>query len=92
MIDVTILGNTLQIPCEGEDCQQLRDSIAMLESKLEHIPDNMRNESRLILLAINICYDYLRMKQETLEFNDKFEANLLRLVEISQNSENELTI
>ena len=90
MINVTILGNSLQIPCEGEDCEQLQKSIALLENKLEHIPDNMRNESRLILLAINLCYDYLRLKNESLEFNQTMESNLLRLLENTPLSETDV--
>jgi len=88
MIKVSLFDNTLDIPCEGEDCRQLQNAIELIEEKLTQIPTSMRNESRLLLLAINLGYDLQKLKRESLELNESFEQKVSRLLEIIENKDN----
>jgi cell division protein ZapA (FtsZ GTPase activity inhibitor) len=82
MIKVSILGNELDIPCDGEDCVQLKNAIDQIHNKLDLVPNNMRNESRLILTAINLSYELLTLKDESLKFSQDSQQKIDQLIEI----------
>jgi len=69
------MNHTFEIPCKKEEEQQLIEAAALLEEKLEQMPQ-LRGESKVLMVALNLCYDYLQMKNDTLQYCAYLEQQL----------------
>ncbi|GAB6034438.1 cell division protein ZapA [Galenea microaerophila] len=67
MLTLTLMNHTFEIPCKEEDKPRLIEAATLLEEKLEQMP-HLRGESKVLMVALNLCYDYLQMKNETLQY------------------------
>jgi len=67
MLILTLMNHTFEIPCKEEDKPQLIEAATLLEDKLEQM-EGLRGESKVLMVALNLCYDYLQMKNDTLQY------------------------
>jgi cell division protein ZapA len=61
------MNHTFEIPCEESEKAQLIEAATVLEDKLDQLK-GLRGESKVIMVALNLCYDYLQMKNDTLQY------------------------
>ncbi|MBF6058279.1 MULTISPECIES: cell division protein ZapA [Thiomicrorhabdus] len=84
MLSLTLMNHTFEIPCEPEERERLMEAATLLEDKLDQIP-NLRGESKVLMTALNLCYDYLQLKQETLDYTETLQARMDELMQASDN-------
>ncbi|PIW57507.1 MAG: cell division protein ZapA, partial [Piscirickettsiaceae bacterium CG12_big_fil_rev_8_21_14_0_65_44_934] len=64
---LSLMNHTFEVPCEPEDREMLIEAATLLEDKLEQAP-NLKGESKVLMVALNLCYDYLQLKQDTSQY------------------------
>lgn len=67
MLTLTLMNHTFEIPCKEEDKSKLIEAATLLEDKLEQM-EGLRGESKVLMVALNLCYDYLQMKNDILRY------------------------
>ncbi|NCN44871.1 MAG: cell division protein ZapA [Piscirickettsiaceae bacterium CG_4_10_14_3_um_filter_44_349] len=67
MLTLSLMNHTFEVPCEPEDREMLIEAATLLEDKLEQAP-NLKGESKVLMVALNLCYDYLQLKQDTSQY------------------------
>lgn len=67
MLTLTLMNHTFEVPCAPEDREQLIEAATLLEDKLDQVT-NLQGESKVLMVALNLCYDYLQMKQDTTQY------------------------
>lgn len=75
MLTLTLMNHTFEIPCEEEDRERLIEAATLLEDKLDLLPD-LKGEGKILMMALNLCYDYLQIKEETTQYSLRLEDQM----------------
>ncbi|KUJ75782.1 hypothetical protein AVO42_10910 [Thiomicrospira sp. XS5] len=67
MLTLSLMNHTFEVPCEPEDHERLIEAATLLEDKLDQVT-TLKGESKVLMVALNLCYDYLQMKQDTTQY------------------------
>lgn len=86
MVSLTIMNHAFEIECSQEEKQPLTDAADLIEKKLNEMPASMPNERKILLVALNITYDYLNLKDESLKNSQSIETKLDQLLKLLQHS------
>ncbi len=87
MLKLTLMNQTFQVPCEEKDKAQLIEAATLLEEKLDEV-SNLRGETKALMVALNICFDYIQMKQETTQYTLRLDEQFEEVM--SQSSQDNL--
>ncbi|WP_044406982.1 cell division protein ZapA [Thiomicrospira microaerophila] len=74
-LNLRLLNYHFEVPCEADEQDKLHAAAAMLNAKLDQVP-HLKGEHKVLMVALNICYDYLQMKNDTLDYIEKLEHQL----------------
>jgi len=87
MLKLTLMNHTFQVPCKEADKAQLIEAATMLEEKLEQV-QTLKGENKALMVALNICFDYLQLKQDTMQYTLRLDDQLNDvMIQISQDPE-----
>ncbi len=75
MLTLTLMNHTFEIPCEAEDRERLIEAATLLEDKLDQLPD-LKGEGKVLMMALNLCYDYLQLKDDTTQYTLRLEDQM----------------
>lgn len=75
MLNLTLMNHHFQVPCSDEEREILIEAATLLEDKLEQV-NHLKSESKALMVALNLCYDYLQLKRETLQHCDRLEQQI----------------
>ncbi len=75
MLTLTLMNHNFEIPCEESDQARLIEAATLLEDKLDQLPE-LKGEGKVLMMALNLCYDYLQLKEDTLQYTDQVEKQL----------------
>lgn len=64
MLTLTLMNHTFNVPCEPEDKEKLIEAATLLEDKLDQVT-TLKGESKVLMVALNMCYDYLQLKNDS---------------------------
>ncbi|MDG6773231.1 cell division protein ZapA [Thiomicrorhabdus sp. ZW0627] len=67
MLTITLMNHTFEIPCEPEDKERLIEAATLIEDRLEQVP-SLKGESKVLMVALNLAYEHLMMKDETVQY------------------------
>ena len=67
MLNLTLMNHTFEIPCEPEERERLIEAATLLEDRLEQA-SGFKGESKVLMVALNLAYDHLQMKDETVQY------------------------
>ncbi|UQB42991.1 cell division protein ZapA [Thiomicrospira microaerophila] len=86
---IRLMNHRFEVPCEPEDQAKLEQAADFLDNKLDLVP-HLKGETKILMVALNICYDYLQLKKDTLAYTDHLEKQLDRLaLELNNNAADE---
>jgi cell division protein ZapA len=74
-LNLRLLNHHFEVPCEADEQEKLLGAASMLNNKLDQVA-HLKGEHKILMVALNICYDYLQMKTDTLEHIEKLEDQL----------------
>ncbi len=77
MLTLSLMGHTFEVPCQPEEKDALIDAATLLEDKLELV-SGLRGESKVLMVALNMCYDQIKLKKETTEYCEKLDLQLTK--------------
>ncbi|MDR9498659.1 MAG: cell division protein ZapA [Hydrogenovibrio sp.] len=81
-LKLTLMNHSFEVPCKQEDKDKLIEAATLLEDKLDQVT-SLKGESKVLMVALNLCYDYLSLKQDTeqycLRLEDQVDDTLLQL-------------
>lgn len=80
MLRLTLMNNKFDVPCSEEEKDDLIKAATLLEDKLDQIP-HLKGENKVLMVALNLCYDYLQLKQDCLNYADHQEKNLAQTMQ-----------
>ncbi len=88
MLKIFLMDNEFKVPCEKEEEDALIQAATMLEDQLEQA-SGRNNENKALMVALNICYDYIQLKNDTMQYCENLDEQLTqRIVEtVKQASE-----
>ncbi|KUJ73105.1 cell division protein ZapA [Thiomicrospira sp. WB1] len=66
-LKLTLMNHSFEVPCKPEDKDQLIEAATLLEDKLDQVT-RLKGESKVLMVALNLCYDYLSLKQDTEQY------------------------
>ena len=69
------MGHTFEVPCQADEKEKLIDAATMLEEKLEQV-SGLKGESKVLMVALNMCYDYLKLKSSTVQYCENLDEQL----------------
>lgn len=75
MLKLTFMNHQFQVPCKEEDKAQLIEAATLLEEKLDQV-QNLKGESKVLMVALNLCFDYLQLKQDTTQYTLRLDDQL----------------
>ena len=75
MLTLTLMNHTFEIPCEAEDRERLIEAATLLEDKLDQLPD-LKGEGKILMMALNLCYDYLQLRDDTTQYTLRLEDQM----------------
>ena len=75
MLTLTLMNHTFEIPCEAEDRERLIEAATLLEDKLDQLPD-LKGEGKVLMMALNLCYDYLQLRDDTTQYTLRLEDQM----------------
>jgi len=90
VLTLTLMNHTFEIPCEAEDRERLIEAATLLEDKLDQLPD-LKGEGKVLMMALNLCYDYLHLKEDTTQYTLRLEDQVdtvMKHVATNNNKEN----
>lgn len=67
MLTLTLMNHTFHVPCTEEDKPRLIEAATLLEDKLDQV-DALKGESKVLMVALNLCYDYLSLKDDATQY------------------------
>ncbi|MBN2864766.1 MAG: cell division protein ZapA [Thiotrichales bacterium] len=67
MLNITLMNHTFEIPCEPEERARLIEAATLIEDRLEQAT-GLKGESKALMVALNLAYDHLQMKDETMQY------------------------
>jgi cell division protein ZapA len=74
-LNLRLLNHHFEVPCEADEQEKLLGAANMLNAKLDQVA-HLKGEHKILMVALNICYDYLQMKTDTLDYIEKLEHQL----------------
>lgn len=80
MLTITLMNHTFEIPCKEEDKAQLIEAATLLEDKLDEMK-TLRGESKALMVALNLAFDLLQMKKDTLQYCQHLDKQLNLAIE-----------
>lgn len=86
MVSLTIMNHTFELQCASEEQASLVAAAQTLQAKLNEMPASMPNERKVLLVALNICYDYLTLKDESLKNSEGIEQKINQLLQLLQST------
>ena len=90
MLTLTLMNHTFEIPCEAHEREKLIEAATLLEDKLDQLPA-LKGESKVLMVALNLCFDYLQLKDDTTQYSLRLEDQLdtvINQVATDPNAEN----
>ncbi|MGM0540880.1 MAG: cell division protein ZapA [Pseudomonadota bacterium] len=90
MLSLTLMNHTFEIPCEAEDRERLIEAATLLEDKLDQLPE-LKGEGKVLMMALNLCYDYLQLREDTTQYTLRLEDQMdtvMNHVASNNNTEN----
>ena len=69
------MNHTFEIPCEAHEREKLIEAATLLEDKLDQLP-GLKGESKVLMVALNLCFDYLQLKEDTTQYSLRLEDQL----------------
>jgi cell division protein ZapA len=69
------MNHTFEIPCEPHERDKLIEAATLLEDKLDQVP-GLKGESKVLMVALNLCFDYLQLKEDTTQYSLRLEDQL----------------
>jgi cell division protein ZapA len=78
-VTLTLLNHHFDVPCTEEDRPTLIQAATLLEDKLDQVP-HLKGENKVLMVALNLCYDYIRLRQDTLNYSNHLEEQLEALM------------
>ncbi|WP_373018907.1 cell division protein ZapA [Thiomicrorhabdus sp.] len=67
MLTITLMNHTFEIPCDPEEKERLIEAATLIEDRLEQVP-GLKGESKILMVALNLAYEHLQMKDETVQY------------------------
>lgn len=67
MLNITLMNHNFEIPCEPEERARLIEAATLIEDRLEQAT-GLKGESKALMVALNLAYDHLQMKEETVQY------------------------
>ena len=61
------MNHNFEIPCEPEERARLIEAATLIEDRLEQAI-GLKGESKALMVALNLAYDHLQMKEETVQY------------------------
>lgn len=80
MLNLTLMNHHFSVPCDDAERDTLIEAATLLEDKLEQVV-HLKSEAKVLMVALNLCYDYLQMKRDTLNYCDHLEHQLDTLLQ-----------
>lgn len=74
-LNLTLMNHHFEVPCEDGDREFLIEAATLLEDKLDLVT-HLKGEHKILMVALNLCYDYVQMKRDTLQYTDHLEKQL----------------
>lgn len=68
MLNITLMNHTFEIPCEPEERERLIEAATLIEDRLE-LASGLRGEGKVLMVALNLAYEHLQMKDETVQYS-----------------------
>lgn len=69
------MNHTFEIPCEAHEREKLIEAATLLEDKLDQLP-GLKGEGKVLMVALNLCFDYLQLKDDTTQYSLRLEDQL----------------
>ncbi|QCU89853.1 cell division protein ZapA [Thiomicrorhabdus sediminis] len=79
MLTLTLMDSTFEFDCEDHEREKLIEAATMLEDKLEQLP-TMKDKNKVLMTALNICFDYLTLKEDTLAYTERLEGQIQQMM------------
>lgn len=68
MLNITLMNHSFEIPCEPEERERLIEAATLVEDRLEQAT-GLRAEGKILMVALNLAYEHLQMKDETMQYS-----------------------
>jgi len=78
-VTITLFNHHFDVPCTDEDRPTLIQAATLLEEKLDQVP-HLKGENKVLMVALNLCYDYIRLHQDTLNYSNHMETQIESLM------------
>lgn len=75
MLSLSLMNHHFEIPCEEDDRERLIKAATLLEDKLDQLPE-LKGEGKVLMVALNLCYDYLQLKDDTTQYSLRLEDQM----------------
>lgn len=72
MLTLTLMNHTFEIPCEPHEREKLIEAATLLEDKLDQLP-GLKGESKVLMVALNLAFDYLQLREDTTQYSLRLE-------------------
>ncbi len=72
MLTLTLMNHTFEIPCEPHERDKLIEAATLLEDKLDQVP-GLKGESKALMVALNLAFDFLQLKEDTTQYTLRLE-------------------
>jgi len=81
MLKLTLMKHTFEVPCEPDEKERLIEAATLLEEKLDEVKV-LKGESKVLSVALNMCYDYLQMKEDTNHYHQHLDNQIERAIQL----------
>jgi len=75
VLTLTLMNHTFEIPCEPHERDKLIEAATLLEDKLDQVP-GLKGESKVLMVALNLAFDYLQLKDDTTQYSLRLEDQI----------------
>lgn len=75
MLTITLMNHTFEIPCEPHERDKLIEAATLIEDKLDQAV-GLRGESKALMVALNLAFDYLQLKDDTAQYSLRLESQI----------------
>ena len=74
------MDHNFEIPCDESDHERLIEAATLLEDKLDQLPE-LKGEGKVLMVALNLCYDYLQLKEDTTQYTERVEQQIETVIQ-----------
>lgn len=75
MLNITLMNHSFEIPCQPEERERLIEAATLVEDRLEQA-SGLRGEGKILMVALNLAYEHLQMKDETVQYSLHLEGQV----------------